>query len=163
MTNKTSSLWSLGGQCSDLISITQDRNVPLASTPIIQQEPVSKNNHPDTQTSLKIAPGEKKILEHLQCDQTTTIDNVPEYNPEYSSIKGAPDCDKCETLQLYITYCEKMMSSIQEKLSCLKAKHKTTPTADGVNTTTPARPQTTPTCTKLSPNRCVSKPSQKTK
>ena len=39
-----SSLSSLGGQCSYLISITQDINVPLASTPIIQQETVSKNN-----------------------------------------------------------------------------------------------------------------------
>ena len=82
-----SSLSSLGGQCSDLTSITKDRNVPLASTPIIQQETVSKNNHPDTQTSFNIAPEEKEILELLQCDETTTIDNVPEYNPECSSIK----------------------------------------------------------------------------
>ena len=55
------------------------------------------------------------------------------------------------------------MSSMQEELSALKAKNKTTPTADGVNTTTPARSQTTPACTKLSPNKCVAKPSQKAK
>ena len=55
------------------------------------------------------------------------------------------------------------MSSMQEELSALKAKNMTTPPADGVHTTTPARSLTTPACTKLSPNKCVAKPSQKAK
>ena len=46
------------------------------------------------------------------------------------------------------------MSSMQEELGALKAKIKTTPTA---------RSQTTPACTKLSPNKCVAKPGQKIK
>ena len=55
------------------------------------------------------------------------------------------------------------MSSMQEELSALKAKHKATPTSDGVNTTTPTRSQITPACTKPSPNKCVAKSIQKTK
>ena len=60
-----SSVSNLGGQCSDLTSITQDRNVPLASTPIIQQETVSKNNHPDTQTSATLRLRRKKYLNYF--------------------------------------------------------------------------------------------------
>ena len=35
-----------------------------------------------------------------------------------------PDCDKCQTGQEYINYCEKSISSLQEKVSQLKAQNK---------------------------------------
>ena len=97
--------------------------MPLASTPIHHQENISElNSTTKKKTTPTVASEEEQILEFLQRDETNSLYDDPEYNPECSSIKGSPDCDKCETLQLYITYCEKVMSSMQEELSTLKAK-----------------------------------------
>ena len=90
-----SSLTSISEQCTlDLIAITQDKNMLLASTPIQHQENILElNSTTKKKTTPTVASEEEQILEFLQRDETNSLYDNLEYNPECSSIKGSPDCD----------------------------------------------------------------------
>ena len=134
--------------------------MPLASTPIHHQENISElNSTTKKKTTPAVTSEEEQILEILQRDETNSLYDDPKYNPECSSIKGSPDCDKCEILQLYITYCEKVMSSMQEELSTLKAKD----IHQNAQTTEPSMNQSKECNAKNRPNRKKQTKTTKTK
>ena len=90
----TQSISSLDDDCThDLISISVGRKLPVSSTPI---------NNKQTENILSNSE-EKQIQELLNCDENSLHDDVPEYDPNSSSIKEHPDCHNCEILKIYIS------------------------------------------------------------
>ena len=111
----TQSISSLDDDCThDLISISVGRKLPVSSTPI---------NTKQTENILSNSE-EKQIQELLNSDENSLDDNVPEYDPNSSTIKEHTDCHNCEILKIYINHCEKAMNSLQEELYQLKAYKK---------------------------------------
>ena len=61
-----------------------------------------------------------KLEDLLQCDSEPTINTSSQYIAHEKSIKSAPDCKKCEFLELYITYAEQAMGQLQDEIYRLK-------------------------------------------
>ena len=60
----------------------------------------------------------------MDYDENSSDNDVPEYNPDSSSIKEHPECQNCEFLRTYINHCDEAMNSLQEELYQLKSKDK---------------------------------------
>ena len=75
-------------------------------------------------TNIHLNSEEKQIQVLLDYDENSSDNDVPEYNPDSSSIIEHPECQNCEFLRTYINHCEEVMSSLQEVLYQLKFKSK---------------------------------------
>ena len=119
----TQSVSNLEDNCTnDLISISLGRKLPVSSTPIndqIRDKPIQTSNN-----YIHLNTEEKQIQELLDYDENSSDNDVPEYNPDSSSIKEHPECQNCEFLRTYINHCEEAMNSLQEELYQLKSKDK---------------------------------------
>ena len=62
----------------------------------------------------------QELEDLLQCDSEPTINTSSQYIAHEKSIKSAPDCKKCEFLELYITYAEQAMGQLQDEIYRLK-------------------------------------------
>ena len=60
----------------------------------------------------------------MDYDENSSDNDVPEENPDSSSIKEHPECQNCEFLRTYVNHCEVAMNSLQEELYQLKSKDK---------------------------------------
>ena len=119
----TQSVSNLEDNCTnDLISISLGRKLPVSSTPIndqIRDKPIQTSNN-----YIHLNTEEKQIQELLDYDENSSDNDVPEYNPDSSSIKEHPECQNCEFLRTYINHCEEAMNSLQEELYQIKSKDK---------------------------------------
>ena len=62
----------------------------------------------------------QELEDLLQCDSEPTINTSSQYIAHEKSIKSAPDCKKCEFLELYINYAEQAMGQLQDEIYRLK-------------------------------------------